>query len=202
MVQLWDASGRSIRSSEFLPLTQSLVESAHGLILSTLFQLPNVVGFMFGIAQIIIYFMYVNSGKAETKPQLNAEAMPAAATPDSVVELPEKNGVPPPVVCEFTSVIESDENIPNSFRNHWPATPPPTPPNYQNATDGFEPADTPPPSRGASDPLFRFNQDRSVKRDSVTDACPSKTTILFGRALVRDGSGSLQFLWYPFSPYS
>lgn len=70
----------------------------HGLTFrSFLRQLPNVVGFLFGVAQIIIYLVYKNAKKDDTKTKLGnqaAEAMATAVTSGSDIELPEKLSTP------------------------------------------------------------------------------------------------------------
>lgn len=60
-------------------------------------QLPNVVGFLFGVAQIIIYLVYKNAKKDDTKTKLGnqpAEATATAVTSGSDIELPEKLSTP------------------------------------------------------------------------------------------------------------
>ncbi|RWW12448.1 hypothetical protein GW17_00023884 [Ensete ventricosum] len=94
------------KSVEYMPISLSffLTVSAiawlgYGLLLGDLHvALPNVVGFLFGTAQIIIYLIYKNAKKDDTKTKLGnqaAEAMAAAAViPGSDIELPGKLSTP------------------------------------------------------------------------------------------------------------
>ncbi|CAL9759992.1 unnamed protein product [Musa acuminata subsp. burmannicoides] len=93
------------KSVEYMPISLSffLTVSAiawlsYGLLLGDLHvALPNVVGFLFGVAQIIIYLVYKNAKKDDTKTKLGnqpAEGMATAVTSGSDIELPEKLSTP------------------------------------------------------------------------------------------------------------
>ncbi|XP_008802109.1 bidirectional sugar transporter SWEET14-like [Phoenix dactylifera] len=91
------------RSVEYMPFPLSFFLTlnavawfCYGLLLKNIFvALPNVVGFVFGMAQMIIYFIYMNANKDEPKPEVtnqDMEAMPAA-TLNSDVELADKKSI-------------------------------------------------------------------------------------------------------------
>ncbi|XP_073113091.1 bidirectional sugar transporter SWEET12-like [Elaeis guineensis] len=92
------------KSVEYMPFLLSFFLTlnaiawfSYGILLKDFFvALPNVMGFMFGMAQMILYFIYMNHKKDEPKPKVtnqDLEAMPAA-TLNSDVELANKKSIP------------------------------------------------------------------------------------------------------------
>ncbi|WOK96002.1 hypothetical protein Cni_G04709 [Canna indica] len=107
------------KSVEYMPFSLSffLTLSAiawfsYGMLLGDLFvALPNVLGFIFGITQIIIYLMYMNHKKEDgsSNEKLGNQDVEAAAAPppSAGVELPEKNSNNPQgdQGCEHAQVL-------------------------------------------------------------------------------------------------